>query len=723
MKRITSILSMLLLLCGSIFAQPSGPGWTSTVVADGIRYYTYTGVEEISGAPQRIFVIDWDTTNPSYALRYTWSPNRSVTSDAFRLNNAVVAMNAAYEPESTVIKEQGFYYSCMPNDSVMTTPVPNWKSEAAVYVDNGGRNIKIAFDGKGKTIQEQREFYAASDWDNIYTSSPMLIDDYNPVGAFFVDSTLTAEQINSYNYEDPIRHQGVRHPRCAVALTADSHFIMITVDGRKAGLSEGMSAREFTRFIQRHFNPQYALNMDGGGSSTMCVRGQGDPVTHVVNYPSGNKKGTHSGERRLYTHFLIVEVPDVVKAPRPPMMDQVRANPELAAGLDRLYDFSEKASTPAPKGYEPVYIGHYGRHGSRYAYTAKTYTLPMELLREGAQQNNLTARGERLLADLEAFYAEGQYKVGDLTPLGWEQHARIAQTMVKSFPGAFKAGSRVDACSSASVRAMMSMASCCVAIAKEAPGVKIYEHQGMLDVQATRPNTGKNPFRYEGPAPFYPFPESSEDFFLRKFPDWQKALARLFKDPELAIGGRNAYDFFFHYYMLVVGMNSLPEAEKIDMSGLLTNDELATLWEIDNYERFREYIGYRTPCSSIVDDIVAKADARLAAGERGADLRFGHDHVVMSLLMIMDIDGFGYIPQTADELVNTFKSFRSLMATNIQFVFFAPERGKTGPVLVKVLHNGEEARLGALAPVKGPYYEWNAVKEYLRARTNLYVNR
>ena len=77
MKRITSILSMLLLLCGSIFAQPSGPGWTSTVVADGIRYYTYTGVEEISGAPQRIFVIDWDTTNPSYALRYTWSPNRS----------------------------------------------------------------------------------------------------------------------------------------------------------------------------------------------------------------------------------------------------------------------------------------------------------------------------------------------------------------------------------------------------------------------------------------------------------------------------------------------------------------------------------------------------------------------------------------------------------------------------------------------------------------------
>ena len=720
MKRTISILSMLLLLCGSIIAQPSGPGWTSSVVADGIRYYSYTGVEDISGSPQRIFVIDWDTTNPSYALRYTWSENRSVTSDAFRLQNAVAAMNAAYEPESTVIKERGHYYSCMPNDMVMTTPVPNWKSEAAVYVDNGGRNIKIAFDGKGKTIQEQREFYAASDWDNIYTSSPMLIDDYNPVGAFFVDSTLTEEQILSYNYEDPIRHQGVRHPRCAVALTADSHFLMITVDGRKEGISEGMSAREFTRFIERNFHPQYALNMDGGGSSTMCVRGLGDPVTHVVNYPSGNKKGTHSGERKLYTHFLIVEVP---QAPQIPVKEEVRANPELAAGLDRVYDFSAKASTPAPKGYEPIYIAHYGRHGSRYAYTPKTYTIPLEMLREGAQQDNLTARGQKLLADLEAFWVEGQHKVGDLTPLGWEQHARIARTMVKSFPGAFKDGSRVDACSSASVRAMMSMASCCVALAKAAPGANIYEHQGILDIQATRPNTGKNPFRYAGPNCFFPLPESSEEFFQRKFPDWQKPLARLFKDPETGLGSRSAYEVFFHYYMFVVGMNSLPEAEKIDVSGLLTNEELATLWEVDNYERWREYLPYRTPCSSIVDDIVAKADVRLASRERGADLRFGHDHVVMSLLMIMDIDGFGYIPQVADNLVNTFKSYRSLMATNIQFVFFAPERGKSGPVLVKVLHNGEEARLGNLAPVKGPYYEWDAVKEYLGARTNLFVNR
>ena len=37
--------------------------------------------------------------------------------------------------------------------------------------------------------------------------------------------------------------------------------------------------------------------------------------------------------------------------------------------------------------------------------------------------------------------------------------------------------------------------------------------------------------------------------------------------------------------------------------------------------------------------------------------------------------------------------------------------------------NGEEASLGALAPVDGPYYEWSAVKDYLNSRTALFVRR
>ncbi len=723
--RITTL--FLLLVCSlHLSANPKpGNGWTVTTIADGITYYTFSGIDEVSGSAQQVFIIDLDLCNPKYAFRFTYQDPMVITSDAFARNNAIVALNATYEPTSVVDKVNGTLYSCMPYDVVMKTPVPNWKSEGAIYTD-GFRDVRISFDGKGKSIKEQRAFYAAQPDLNIFTSAPILVDDFDPVGTRFVDPSLTPDDLKQLNYEDPARHQGVRHPRTAVAKTQDDHLILLAVDGRRAGVGEGMTAKELTLFLVKWFNPQYALNMDGGGSTSMAVRGQGDPATHIVNYPTDNKrKYDHAGERLLYTHFLIVEVPEIGTPSkiRESVREDVRANPALAAGEDLVYDLGPKASTKAPKGYEPVFIEHYGRHGSRYAYTAKTYTTPLDMLRAGAKSGNLTAYGEKLFKELDAFWQKAQYQVGDLTPLGWKQHSEIARTMVESFPSAFGKGSSVDACSSSSVRSILSMSACCASIAREAPKSDVYEHQGTLDIQATRPNMGKNPFRYKGPDTMFPYKESPEQLFARRFKGVNDVLGRLFKDPVAGLGNRNAYDTFFYLYMFVAGMNSLPEEEKLDVKGIFTPEEFATLWEIDNYERYREYLPYRTACCSIVDDMIAKADERLVSRKRGADLRFGHDHVSLSLMMIMDIDGFGYIPAKADDVVKTFQSFRSPMATNIQLVFYTPKKGKAGDVLVKFLMNGEEAQLGSLKSVDGPYYEWTAVKYYLAKRTSLFVTR
>ncbi|MBO4761423.1 MAG: phosphodiester glycosidase family protein [Bacteroidales bacterium] len=728
MKR-NQFITLFLLFAGFCNATanptPADKGWTVETIAEGINYYTYSGIEEISGAAQQIFVIEQDLSNPRYALRFVYYPERIPTSEAFWRNDAVVAMNAGYEAQSIVIKVNERLYSCMPYNNIINTPVPNWKSEGAVYTD-GKQGVRISFDGKDMSIAEQREFYANSTEPNILTSAPMLVDDFDPVGTRFVDPSLSLEELEKLDYEDPIRHQGVRHPRTAVAKTADNHLILIAVDGRRDGIGEGMSAREFTEFIVKWFNPQYALNMDGGGSTTLCVRGQGDPETHVVNYPTNNHKYDHDGQRKRDSLFLIVEVPEEEDQPsnvREGVHEEVLADHSKASGLDNTYDLGPKASTPAPKGYEPVYVSHYGRHGSRYAYTSDAYTVPLEMLRKGADNGNLTEYGKKLLGQLSDFWERNQYKVGDLTPLGWEQHRQIAKTMVSSFPTAFGKGSSVDACSSASSRSMMSMGSFCVSIAKESPATSVYEHQGMMDIQAARPNMGKNPFRYKGPHTYLPYAEDSEGFFFRKMPDYQTILARMFKDPSVAVAKKDAYDTFFNLYMLVGGMASIPEEERLDVDGIFTAEEYVRLWEVDNYERFQEYINYRTSCSSIVDDIIAKADARLAGNSRGADLRFGHDHVVMALLMIMDIDGFGFVPDSVDDIVNTFQTFRSPMAANMQFVFYTPKKGKKGDVLVKLLLNGEEASLGALAPVDGPYYEWSAVKDYLNSRTALFVRR
>jgi exopolysaccharide biosynthesis protein len=46
-----------------------------------------------------------------------------------------------------------------------------------------------------------------------------------------------------------------------------------------------------------------ALNFDGGGSTTMVIKGK--TPNNVVNYPSDNKKYDHEGERKVSNAIVV----------------------------------------------------------------------------------------------------------------------------------------------------------------------------------------------------------------------------------------------------------------------------------------------------------------------------------------------------------------------------------------------------------------------------------
>ena len=301
---------------------PSGAGWTSTVIKEGITYYAFSGLDEVTNAKQRVFVADIDLSTEKYSVKLEYHSPGYKTSEIHKQYKALATMNAGYEQESIVIKVDGSLKMSMPNDYIGTTGVPNWKSEGAVYLD-GDMDVRMAFEAKKqfpglyKSSEDPnltninyklRRFYILSKETNILTSAPMLIDDFDPVGVSFVSPYLTEDQIKAKAYENPDRHQGVRHPRSVIAKTENNHVLFIVIDGRRTNLSEGMTANEVTRFLVKNFNPQYALNLDGGGSSALCVKGQGDSSTNVVNYPSDDSNNTsHSGERAVNTHFYVIE--------------------------------------------------------------------------------------------------------------------------------------------------------------------------------------------------------------------------------------------------------------------------------------------------------------------------------------------------------------------------------------------------------------------------------
>jgi hypothetical protein len=70
-----------------------------------------------------------------------------------------------------------------------------------------------------------------------------------------------------------------RHPRTVIGVDEDGRIWLVTVDGRNPQLSLGMTFAEL-QTLARGLRLRDALNLDGGGSTTMVVRDV------VVNHPS-----------------------------------------------------------------------------------------------------------------------------------------------------------------------------------------------------------------------------------------------------------------------------------------------------------------------------------------------------------------------------------------------------------------------------------------------------
>jgi exopolysaccharide biosynthesis protein len=80
----------------------------------------------------------------------------------------------------------------------------------------------------------------------------------------------------------------VRHPRTVVGMAAGGRrLFLVTIDGRQPGYSVGMTLREAAR-LALDLGATEALNLDGGGSTTMAVRrdSSGRERYEVVNRPS-----------------------------------------------------------------------------------------------------------------------------------------------------------------------------------------------------------------------------------------------------------------------------------------------------------------------------------------------------------------------------------------------------------------------------------------------------
>lgn len=93
-----------------------------------------------------------------------------------------------------------------------------------------------------------------------------------------------------------------RHPRSAIYTKKDGTIVFITVDGRSEGNAAGVSIPELA-FLIRILGGKEAINLDGGGSTTLWLKGA--PDNGVLNYPTDNQIFDHTGERSVSNIFYV----------------------------------------------------------------------------------------------------------------------------------------------------------------------------------------------------------------------------------------------------------------------------------------------------------------------------------------------------------------------------------------------------------------------------------
>ena len=239
--------------------------------------YKYASIPQLYQGPQSISLIEIDPV-AGLKVDVAVSDKMKKTSKIASECNAIAAINGSYFD----MKRGNSVCFLKADRQVIDTTM---QSEFKLRV-TGAINVRK---GKIKLIPWSKQIEKEYEGETgiVLASGPLMLKDgqicdWNSCGTNFIRT---------------------KHPRSAVATTKEGKIFLITVDGRFPEQAEGVNIPELAHLI-RILGGEDALNLDGGGSTTLWLSGASDDG--VVNYPCDNGRIDHAGERKvpniLYIH-------------------------------------------------------------------------------------------------------------------------------------------------------------------------------------------------------------------------------------------------------------------------------------------------------------------------------------------------------------------------------------------------------------------------------------
>lgn len=234
---------------------------------------------------------------------------------------------------------------------------------------------------------------------------------------------------------------------------------------------------------------------------------------------------------------------------------ELLAHMELATGNYCNYPLPSGNVTPAPDGYEPFYVSHYGRHGARYMTDDDHYKYVIGKMDTAQIRGWLTDKGQEVLLRVKAAAADAWHRDGDLTRLGALQHQGIAHRLAANYPTLLMQPVDVVANSSTVRRCMLSMANFCQELKSMNPQLNITMDASKHDMYYLTPNDSIDIPQKGIDGPLY----DKLDKFRHEKLNGRHQMALLFKDPTVVGDFIDGYKFADGLWNIASNMHCLPE--------------------------------------------------------------------------------------------------------------------------------------------------------------------
>jgi exopolysaccharide biosynthesis protein len=257
--------------------------WEVKEVAKGVVYkYIHFNNQELFKSNQFISIIEI-APNSGARLEIFPSPVLKETSIMAQEKGATVAINGSFFKFNYTYNTDDYNsVTYIRKDNKQLAPnTPTEKNQRAMYQLGA-----IAFHNgvfyilKADELKMWEKYITAED---VLTTGPILrvagIDEKLLSTSFYI----------------------TRHPRTAIAKKSDGKILLVTIDGR-AKEAAGVSLMELQNIL-RWLGADYVINLDGGGSTTMYIKGFSD--NGVVNHPCDNKLFDNKGERKVANAILL----------------------------------------------------------------------------------------------------------------------------------------------------------------------------------------------------------------------------------------------------------------------------------------------------------------------------------------------------------------------------------------------------------------------------------